>query len=151
MQNLIHKVVISKKAEFDCSVITKRGISDKQSVKRDIEEYITLNDRIKHVPYFRVDYIDEETGFQFKFLIRKSYAFGMMQVWELSGVCFKGDWDQGLEDMGIIKAWLDSPVDISELFIPDWVERLRNPDMHEGMKEYKITGLDKEDLDKCLT
>ena len=52
----------------------------------------------------------------------KGRRFGIMQIWELSGICLETDWNEELEDSGRIRAWLLTSINPDD---DDWVEILR--------------------------
>jgi hypothetical protein len=44
------------------------------------------------------------------FLLRKTTRYGILQLWELSGICSIDDYDEELEELGIIKLWLNTQI-----------------------------------------
>lgn len=44
------------------------------------------------------------------FFFRKGKLIRTMQIWLLAGICDISDYDEVLEDSGLIKNWLDSRI-----------------------------------------
>jgi len=56
--------------------------------------------------------------------IYKAERFGIMQTWEVTGVCIADEWDETLEDEGIIRQWCRT--EIENLHDEkDWVIQVR--------------------------
>jgi hypothetical protein len=122
MEWVIHKLNISAEAVFDISDILGIREFDMRTLKSEVEEYIIRQAKVGCLPwwgYFRVDYIDEDSGRQLKLFISKAVRLGLMQYWELRGVCAAADWSEDLEDDGTIRCWLNSKV--VDLPKGDWV------------------------------
>ena len=127
MTEVIHKLNITAEAAFDISDGLGLKRFDKRTLKSEAEEYIGnlyATGRIPWWGYFRADYIDEESGRRLKLFIYKRERFGLMQVWDLKGVCEAEEWTQDAEDDGLIRSWVETRIDD----LPDeedWVVRLR--------------------------
>ena len=124
---VVHKINITVEAKFDIAERVGLETFDWRSFKSETEKYITYQAEAGRIPwwgYFRADYIDEDSGKQLKLFIYRAKAFGLMQTWDLRGVCVADDWTQEAEDDGRVRAWLktqikDIPVE------NDWVIRTR--------------------------
>lgn len=114
MAEVIHKLNITAEAVFDLTECLGLTRFDKQTLKRETEEYITRQERTECIPwwdYFRCDYIDEDSGWRLKLFIYKRARLGLMQYWDLAGVCLAEEWTQEAEDDGLIRVWLQSKVE----------------------------------------
>jgi len=127
MTEVIHKLNITAEAAFDIADGLGLEQFDKRTLKAETEEYITLMTASKRLPwwgYFRCDYIDEASGRRLKLFIYKGERFGLMQMWDLKGVCEVAEWTQDAEDDGLIRSWLETK--ITELpDEEDWVVGVR--------------------------
>lgn len=122
MEHLIHKVNISEEAEFDVECMNASSNFKKYKTKVALEEYITEHTKLHYKKYFRLkDYIGET---EIIYFIRQGMRAGIMQMWDVIGICEAQYWDEELEDYGLIRVWYDSKVrpDKDE---PDWVVELR--------------------------
>ena len=111
---VIHRLQITPEAAFD--IFDSLGLVgfDTRLLKTELEEYITRKNAAGRLPwwgYFRCDWYDEGNDRWVKLFIRKGMTVGIMQYWNLAGVCFLEDWTDELEDEGIIRAWLDTRVE----------------------------------------
>jgi hypothetical protein len=112
--DLIHKLNITAEAAFDISEVLELTWLDRRVLKSEIEYYIshmTTSGRLPWWGYFRCDYVDEDTGRRLKLFINKGGRAGLMQFWDLVGVCEAADWTQDAEDDGIIRAWLNMKIE----------------------------------------
>lgn len=138
MADVIHKLNITAEAAFDISEALELAHFDKRALKTEVEEYIgylTASGRMPWWGYFRCDYDDDESGRRLKLFVYKGAYIGLMQYWDLMGVCFAEDWTQEAEDDGIIRAWLHTKIEeIAEE--EDAAVRLR---VHEVLKNTQKT------------
>ena len=112
MQVYINKLYISPEAESDYYDITKTAI-DKKTLKDETEEYITnMNIKGKYLNCYRIlaKYYDEDTEQTILFFIYRDIKLVNMQMWELKGICRLSDYDEELEDSGIIRSWLNTKI-----------------------------------------
>ena len=118
----IHKLNITPEAAFDLSECLGLARLDKRALKAETEEYIghmSASGRIPSYGYFRCDYVDEVCGRRLKLFLYKGMRIGLMQYWDLKGVCDSEDWSQEAEDDGYVRLWLESS--ITEFKKGDWV------------------------------
>lgn len=137
---VVHKINITDEARLDVVQIGLEAF-DWRSFKSETEEYITNQAKAGRIPwwgYFRADYIDEDSGKRLKLFVYRAKAFGLMQTWDLRGICNADDWTQEAEDDGQVRAWLKTTVpplvpeiSVSWLEKIDWVIRAR---VHEILK-----------------
>ena len=133
MDVLIHKVRITAEAVFDYEDdfggnmhdSTPFGTTVKTDIKQQVEEYMLHSRKHWHKPYFKVPYMDEITGERLLLFFRTKERFECMQIIDLVGIAREQDWDEDLDEMGAIKAWLDSKIDLTDVPFADWVERER--------------------------
>ena len=88
---VIHKLNITPEAAFDIGECLGVGI-DRRALKSEVEEYITLSAAsYRRRGYFRCDYVDESSGLRLKLFIYEGMRIGLMQYWDLMGVCVAAD------------------------------------------------------------
>ncbi len=105
----------------------KSGRLDEITLKRELSVYIGYQVKAGRVPwwgYFRADYDDDGTGERLKLFIEKGKPFGIMQVWNVVGICRSEDWNEDDEDDGRSRAWCKSDYYENEEDVPkdyrDW-------------------------------
>ena len=103
---MINKVLITKEARFDFEEIVARKIMPAGFYKRELEEY--FRNVCPFERYFACKFYDEDIGKMLLLFFRKGMAFRTMQLWLLSGICDVNDYNQTLEDKGLIKIRLDN-------------------------------------------
>jgi len=125
---IIHKLNITAEAKFDIREVIGLERFDMRTLKSECEEYITRMTEAGRIPwwgYFRSDYIDEDSGERLKLFFYKGDRLGLMQAWDLKGVCLAADWSEEAEDDGAVRLWLESS--ITEFKKGDWVfEQIAN-------------------------
>ena len=122
MEHLIHKVNISEEAVFDVECMNASSNFNKYNTKKELEDYITEHNKLHYKKYFRLkDYLGET---QIMYFIRKGLRVGIMQIWDVLGICEAKYWDEELEDYGIIRVWYNTKLE-PDKDEPDWVEELR--------------------------
>ena len=121
---VIHKLNITAEASLDIKECLGEVVFDKRKLKAEVEEYIqNMSSSLPWWGYFRADYEDGDTE-RLKLFIYKGKKIGLMQYWELRGVCLAKDWSEEMEDEGHIRSWLNTQIeDIPEE--DDWVVRYR--------------------------
>ena len=128
MEHLLHKVNITEEAEFDIECMNALSIFDKQQTKEELEFYITSRKKLHNKHYFRLKDMLGDT--EIMYFIKKGNRFGVMQVWNVVGICESQYWDEEMEECGIIRGWyetkLNPPKDEK-----DWVEELRERELLE--------------------
>ena len=121
---VIHKLNITAEASLDIKECLGDIVFDKRRFKADVEEYIqNMSRRLPWWGYFRADYEDDDTE-RLKLFIYKGKKIGIMQYWDLKGVCLAKDWSEEMEDEGHIRSWLNTKI----IDVPDeedWVIRYR--------------------------
>lgn len=103
---MINKVLITKEAKFDFEEIVTGKIMPTGFYKQEMEEYfknVRPCDR-----YFMKRFYDSEAEKMLLLFFRKGAAFRTMQLWLLAGICDWEDYNDILEDRGLIKNWLDN-------------------------------------------
>lgn len=100
--NLIHKVFITKEAEFDYLFTAKKELDNKE-LKLELEEYLNNFSKVKNLKQTIIARYDNLLLF-----IERSYRLGIIQTWKLIGVCKFSDYDEELEELGLIRLWLRS-------------------------------------------
>ena len=91
------------------------------NLKKELETYIQSNKKYWYKHYFKLKYLEEETGTMLYVFIRPGIKLGLMKNWNVVGICKEDDWDEELEESGVIKGWLDTKIEN----LPneeDWVE-----------------------------
>ena len=121
---VIHKLNITAEASLDIKECLGEAVFDKRKIKAEVEEYIqNMSRRLPWWDYFRADYEDDNTE-RLKLFIYKGIRIGLMQYWDLKGVCLAKDWSEEMEDEGHIRSWINTKIeDIPEE--EDWVVRFR--------------------------
>lgn len=117
----INKVVITEKAKFDYNDLFGQPIPRKD-LKAEAENYI---DNVQKTLgcYIRLKYYDETADRMLMLFFYRGIRLGIMQMWELQGICLENDWTEELEECGQIRAWITSALDTKE--DADWVWDLR--------------------------
>jgi hypothetical protein len=141
MEIIIHKINITVEARFDLDEILGYGKFDWQRFKKEIEEHIARlakSNRIPWYDFFRTDYIEKNSGKQLKLFFYRRKLFGIMQIWNLAGICEAIDYTDEEEENGQIRAWLKSKIFYKTSTIThewlvknDWAIRLRVHDILE--------------------
>lgn len=122
MEHLVHKVNITEEAEFDIECISASSNFNKQETKNELEFYIKHQKKVQNKHYYRlVDYLGD---IQIIYFIKKGIRMGIMQMWNVVGVCEAQYWDEEMEDLGIIRGWYETKLN-PDKDEPDWVEQLR--------------------------
>lgn len=121
---VIHKLNITAEASLDIKDCLGGIVFDKRKFKAEVEEYIqNMSKRLPWWGYFRADYEDEYNE-RIKLFIYKGEKLGLMQYWDLRGVCLAKDWSEEIEDEGYIRSWLNTKIeDVPD--DEDWVIRYR--------------------------
>ena len=127
MAIVIHKLKITAEAAFDIIEVLSLPQLDRRKLKAAVEEYICLMRAAGRLPwwgYFRCDYICEDSGVRLKLFIYKRARLGLMQHWELAGVCLSEDWSEEAEEDGLVRSWLLTKIaDLADE--EDWAVRAR--------------------------
>lgn len=147
---LIHKVIITAEAKFDYEEAMELGKLPKNDIKNLIEDYLSLKDseyQACDVKYFSVKYLDDVGGC-LKLFLYKDVRCGMMQNWNLAGICKAQDWCHENETEGLIRHWLKQKTEGIEKE-QDWVKvvQIALTTQCEGLPVCKIVGLSKEEED----
>lgn len=124
---VINKLNITPEAKVDVRESVGLEVFDWRALKKETEEYIrhmTASGRLPWWGYFRCDYIDEDRGVRLKLFVYRGMKIGLMQYWDLKGVCESADWSQEAEDDGLIKAWLETKIE-KPPEEEDWAVRVR--------------------------
>ena len=144
-------VYLTTEAKFDyASIFDLLEVIDGESflpkrfkipgLEREIEDYIMFNKKLWYKQYFKVKYLEEESGLMLYVFLRKLHY--KESTWEIVGICCVDDWNEDLEEMGAIKGWLDTKIE----YLPyeeDWVEvRYRNKILEQLDLIYDIGGRD---------
>ena len=90
-------------------------------VKADVEEYIARQNgagRLLRECYFRCKYFGAD-GCELMLFLYRSHRLGIMQHWEIAGICLAEDWSEDSEECGAIRRWLGEK--ITESKKDDWV------------------------------
>ncbi|MDD4003432.1 MAG: hypothetical protein PHE12_04470 [Clostridia bacterium] len=142
---IINKVVITEEAKFDYENIIGDMPMPRTEIKNECEYYINNFDKLNRY-YLRINYYDNVFDKMLMFFFFKGDKFGLMQIWELRGICFAEDWTEDIEDEGLIKSWLDTKIDLMFANKNDWVLELRESERRKeaGMPCYRLIGLPKE-------
>ena len=86
---VIHKLNITAEASLDIKECLGDIVFDKRRFKADVEEYIqNMSRRLPWWGYFRADYEGDDIEC-LKLFIYKGEKLGVMQFWDLRGVCLK--------------------------------------------------------------
>lgn len=121
----INKVVFTAEAICDYEEEMRLGALPKKDIKRETEEYLAYTElagKLICCRYFRINYFDEGSDKMLMLFFYKGATLGNMQMWRLSGICLAEDWNEELEDDGLVRNWLVTKIeDLPEE--EDWVER----------------------------
>lgn len=103
---MINKVHISKEARFDFEEIIAGKPMPVSDYKKEIEEYFKFIIPVER--YFMKRIFDEDINKMLMMFFRKGQTIRTMQIWILAGVCDISDYNELLEERGLIKNWLDN-------------------------------------------
>ena len=149
MSKVIHKVNITAEAKFDVlEELNLEGFNWK-TLKDETEQYIkhqSIANRIPWWGYFRADYEDEDNDVLLKLFFYRGEKVGVMQFWNLVGVCVANAWTDDLEEDGEIRSWLKTRIQE----IPDeddWVIRLRVNEILNNTEKTLWTNVFEEVMD----
>jgi len=124
---VVQKTNITDEAKCDVCECVGLEAFDWRTLKSETEEYITHQTRAGRIPwwgYFRADYIDEDSGKRLKLFFYRGQTFGLMQTWDLKGVCEADEWTQEAEDDGQIRAWIETRLpQAKEQITVEWLEK----------------------------
>lgn len=106
---MINKLVISKGAVFDYEEIVC-------GIPLDISEMrVIVEKQLDKAQYseseIRWSYLDKRSDKELMLFLKKGHKFGLMQVWFLGGICEKSDYSEDMEELGIIKEWLEVEIE----------------------------------------
>ncbi len=104
---IINKVTVTKGAVFDYEEIVCMTELDRTKIKADAETLIRDEQRDE----LRLKYYDGKTGKNLILFVKKGYKFGPMQMWILEGICEERDYDERMEQSGVIKEWLEVEIE----------------------------------------
>ena len=104
---IINKVTVTKGAVFDYEEIVCMTELDRTKIKADAERLIRDEQRDE----LRLKYYDGKTGKNLILFVKKGYKFGPMQMWILEGICEECDYDERMEQNGVIKEWLEVEIE----------------------------------------
>lgn len=125
MEVIIHKISITAEAKFDIVEILGLQEFNWQTFKKVTEENIAHQAKADCIPwrgYFRADYIDEDSGKILKLFFYRGELFGIMQMWNLAGVCQASNYNDDSEENGQIRAWLKSEIfSKSSIITHEWL------------------------------
>jgi len=124
----INKVSVTEEAVFDYEFIISRQIMPKKEFKVELGEYLdwmNKNGKLLYTRYFKVKYYDEHIGKMLYAFLYRGRRFCFMQNWKLCGLCRAKDFDEAMEAGGLVKTWLKSPIDLTDIPYSDWVSVLR--------------------------
>ena len=107
---MINKVMISGEAKFDYEIVFVKGRLPAETLKRELEEYFSNAKRSER--YVVLKYYDDENDKMLTLFLRKGCLFRTMQIWVLAGICLEEDYEEELDEKGLIKNWLDSFIGI---------------------------------------
>lgn len=135
----IHKIVITKEAEFDYEESLELEQMPKRDIKTELEDYIALREHeYLHKHYLRLKYLDEYSGKMLMLFVFKGDSFSKMHLWKLKGICFEEDWCEMLEDNSQIRNWYETKtVDLpNELDLVESYNLLKE-EQQKLMEEYE--------------
>jgi hypothetical protein len=150
---VIHKVNITAEAKLDVLYDLNLQGFDWRMLKAEIEEYIKNQSEAGRIPwwgYFRVNYLDESSDTLLMLFCHKGKKTGIMQFWDLAGVCLAEEWSEDAEYAGEIRSWLNTKIDE----LPeedDWVVRVRVNEILKNTEKTQWTNVLEEvkDAFKC--
>lgn len=169
MATEIAKVVVTEEARFDYESLfairygkwertmewVKAHFNDPEiiapvmpiaDIKMESEMYIELHPTIKYKHYFRAKYYDEKQDKMLMLFFYKGKKIGLMQMWDLKGICLADSWSEELEDSGVIRNWLKHGIDTEDK--SDWVLELRENEKRgligSGLPTFSLSGLPRE-------
>lgn len=104
---MINKLVMTKGAVFDYEEIVCDMPLDKVKFRQAVEKLLSNSAEERR----RVEYDDPSSGKRLLLFLRRGYDFGLMRLWILEGVCEKDDYDEEMEENGVIKEWLETVIE----------------------------------------
>jgi len=125
---------------------------DQKTMKTEIEKYINFQNRsgrLFNEDCFRHKYLDEKSGRMLLLFFRKGSNCGIMQNWDVLGICFAEDWSEEAERAGESKTWLDQKI-IDLDYDNDWVVKARVDRVVKDTKKRLYTSVLKEVRDEFL-
>lgn len=120
---LIHKLIVSNEAKFDYEECLELGKLPKRDIAQEVEEYISTDKRgICNRQYFKIRYLDQDSGDMLMLFVYKRQRLATIQYWTVAGICHEECWSEEMEHDGAIRFWITTLIDD----IPDkadWVEQ----------------------------
>lgn len=153
MEVTIHKLNISEEAKFDYAFLFNMLVGDFGSdlppnfrldpeIITETERYLFNNRKVWHKHYLRLTYIDEWTGRELMLFILQKNKDGILQNWELVGICDADSWNEDAEESGKIRAWYNTKISKMPKE-KDWVVEMYAYKMIDKLEEiYDIGGKD---------
>ena len=133
MTNLTNKFNMTAEAVCDIEWLGIEQLNQK-TLKSEMERYITY--RPPKRDYFNCDYTDDNIEPKLKLFIHKGDRIGLIQHWDLQGICYAEDWTEDVEDE--TREWLNTKIkDIPDEI--DWVVSDRVKEILLKTKEWKWT------------
>lgn len=103
------KVSITRGAIFDYEQIVCFLPFPYSRLRCEAETLITK--RVAKGNDLRLKYHDPDAKKDLLLFVRKGYAFGIMQMWILEGICEECDYDPEMEEDGRIRKWLEVEIE----------------------------------------
>lgn len=108
MEQIIHRIVVTEEAAGDYADLGG-FILDRSDLARELAEYITIRQFYERgVGYFRANCFDGGTDRMLMLFIYKAGRMGLMQFWEIRGICEAADWTEDAEYDGQVRAWINT-------------------------------------------
>lgn len=134
MEHLIHKVNITEEAKFDIECLNASTHFNKNEVKEELEYFITKNKKYHNKWYYKIfDFLD---ALEIIYFIKKGEKFSNMQIWNVVGICEVCDFNEEMEECGVIRGWYETKLEPNKNE-RDWVEELRERQIIEEREKIK--------------
>ena len=132
---VINKIVITEEARFDYECLFGLPLPT-ADLKGECEMYID-NISGRNIGYYiRAKYYDETADEMLMLFFYKGEKIGIMQMWELKGICRADEWSEELEEDGLIRHWLKSSITPKEETDWVWDLRVREEQRQKEMEEW---------------
>lgn len=104
---MINKLVMTKGAVFDYEEIVCGMELNKLKFRQETEKLIGNTEK----QTLRLVYPDPSSKKELMLFLRRGYDFGIMRLWILEGICETADYEEEMENNGVIKKWLEIEIE----------------------------------------
>lgn len=108
---MINKIVFDKGAVFDYEGIVCRIPFEIGTIRTKVEKLIDEQKYTLAGEDLRIPYYDDRSERLLLLFVKKGYRFGPMQTFIVQGICDFDDYDEEMENNGVIADWLGVEID----------------------------------------